>query len=308
MAGDEQRARVHGYIYVFLAALFWGLIGPVAKFAFAAGISPLEAAFWRAAIGAAFFFVHCLIFKQCRVKLKDIPILVLFGLVGVSLFFSAYQIAVKEGGAALASMLLYTAPVWVALLSRFFFQEAMRPLKLVALAVAMAGAFLVSVGSGAESAAGSGLFSSHVSSKGVFFGMLSGFTYALHYVFGKRYLKDYPAATLYCYCLPVGALGLLPFVEFHQPGAVGWHIWALFLFMGLFTTYGAYMFYCAGLKRLAATRVAVTANLEPVIAAILAYLWWGEYFRPIGYLGGLLVLLGVVLIVVEGQIRPSANS
>lgn len=303
MADDARRRSIHGYIFVFLAALFWGLIGPVAKFAFQAGVSPVEAAFWRAGIGAALFALHCLIFKQYTVKVKDLPVLGLFGLVGVSLFFSAYQIAVKEGGAALASMLLYTAPVWVALLSRIFFHEPMRPLKLAALAVALGGAVLVSLGGGAEDGGG-GLFSSQVSLRGVFFGMLSGFTYALHYVFGKRYLKDYPAATLYCYCLPVGAIGLLPFVDFHPAGSVDWRIWVVFLFMGLFTTYGAYMFYCAGLKRLDATRVAVTANLEPVIAAILAYLWWGERFRPIGYLGGALVLVGVALMVLEGQAKP----
>jgi drug/metabolite transporter (DMT)-like permease len=77
--------------------------------------------------------------------------------------------------------------------------------------------------------------------------------------------------------------------------------WAVFVFMGLFTTYGAYMCYCAGLRRLDPTRVAVTANLEPVTAAAMAWLWWGEVFAPVGYLGGALVLAGVVVMVLEGK-------
>ena len=40
-----------GYILILLAAVCWGLIGPVAKLAFREGVEPLEVAFWRAALG-----------------------------------------------------------------------------------------------------------------------------------------------------------------------------------------------------------------------------------------------------------------
>ena len=292
---------LRGYLFVVCAALLWAGLGPVAKFAFAAGATPLETAFWRALCGSLFFLIHCLALGLWRVKARDLPILLLFGLVGGSLFFGAYQIAVKEGGAAQASMLLYTAPAWVALLSRLVFRERLTPLKLLALATAMCGAALVCVGS----APGEGVLDlSQVSLTGVGFGLLSGLTYALHYIFGKRYLRDYSAATLYLYTLPVGALGLLPFVEFTTwpplSGPGGWVPWGVFLFLGLFATYGAYMAYCAGLKLLDPTRVAVTANLEPVAAALLAFLWWDEVFRPMGYVGGALVLGGVLLMVQDG--------
>ncbi len=298
---------LQGYFCVFMAALLWGLLGPLAKFGFAVGAQPLETAFWRALLGALFFLIHCLAFRLYKIRLKDFPMLFLFGLAGVSVFFGSYQIAVRESGAALASMLLYTAPAWVALLSRLFFKEPMTPLKLLALMVAMGGAALVSAGS-AGSAGGEGLFAlKEMSLLGVGCGLLSGLTYALHYIFGKRYLRDYPAATLYLYTLPVGAMGLLPFVDFtfwpplaSGQGSASLTAWSVFLVLGLFTTYGAYMFYCAGLKRLDATRVAVTANLEPVMAALLAFLWWDEFFRPIGYVGGALVLTGVLLMVYDG--------
>ena len=38
------------------------------------------------------------------------------GIAGVSIFYGSYQLAVKAGGASLASVLLYTAPAFVALL------------------------------------------------------------------------------------------------------------------------------------------------------------------------------------------------
>jgi drug/metabolite transporter, DME family len=294
---------LRGYFYVFMAAFLWALIGPVAKFGFTLGAQPLETGFWRAAFGALFFIVHCTLFRLYRVRPRDLPVIMVFGLAGVSVFFGAYQIAVRESGAALASMLLYTAPAWVALLSRLIFRESMTRFKLLALCTAMGGAALVSAGSAGD--APGGLFAlEHVSLLGVSCGLLSGLTYALHYIFGKRYLRDYPAATLYLYSLPVGALGLLPFTEFTfwPPLAAPDSLmaWIVFIGLGLFTTYGAYMFYCAGLKRLDATRVAVTATMEPVMAALLAFVWWDEFFRPIGYVGGGLVLTGVLLMVWDG--------
>ncbi|MGE4298193.1 MAG: DMT family transporter [Desulfovibrionaceae bacterium] len=282
---------LQGYLCVFMAALLWGLIGPVAKFAFAAGAEPLEVAFWRAAFGALFFGVHCIATGAYKARPRDAGVFAMFGVVGVAVFFGSYQVAVKEGGAALASILLYTAPAWVAILSRLVFGEVLSAGKLAALVTAMAGAALVSLGSGGGLPHGT-------SAWGVFFGMVSGFTYALHYIFGKKYLGSYSAATLYFYILPVGAVCMLPWVHF-QPRPVG--MWLVFVFMGLFTTYGAYMFYCAALKRLAATRVAVVANLEPVIAAVMAFVWWGEYFSLVGYLGGALVLAGVGIMMWEGR-------
>lgn len=53
-----------------------------------------------------------------------------FGLVGISLFYGAYQLAIESGGAALAAVLLYTAPAIVALLSWLFPREPMDATKL----------------------------------------------------------------------------------------------------------------------------------------------------------------------------------
>jgi drug/metabolite transporter (DMT)-like permease len=38
-----------------------------------------------------------------------------------------------------------------------------------------------------------------------------------------------------------------------------------------------------------------------VIAGVVAFVWWGEYFSPAGYLGSLLVLGAVFCIIWEGK-------
>ncbi|HAR68169.1 MAG TPA: EamA family transporter, partial [Thermus scotoductus] len=243
-----------GYLYLLLAAFLWGLIGPVSRLAFQEGLTPLAVAFFRAGIAWVFFGLHALLLRQVRVERRDALPLLLFGLVGVSLFYGSYQLAVVYGGAALASVLLYTAPAWVALLSLVVLKEPLDRTGLLAVALTLLGVGLMGVGGG------SGV---RVLSLALFFGLLSGFTYALYYIFGKLYLPRYATPTLFLYALPVGALGLLPWVEF---APLSLRAMEALLFLGVFSTYGAYLAYYAGLKRLPATRASVVATLEPVVA------------------------------------------
>ncbi|TBH20885.1 DMT family transporter [Thermus thermamylovorans] len=274
-----------GYLYLLLAASLWGLIGPVSRLAFQEGLPPLGVAFFRALIAWAFFGLHALLLRQVRVEPKDLPALLLFGLVGVALFYGAYQLAVGYGGAALASVLLYTAPAWVALLSFLVLKEPLDRLGLLAVALTLLGVALMGLGGGSGVRAGP---------LALFFGLLSGFTYALYYIFGKLYLPRYATPTLFLYALPVGALGLLPFAEF---APLSREALLALLFLGAFSTYGAYLAYYAGLRRLPATRASVVATLEPVVANLFAFLLFREVLSPLGYLGACLVLLAVLLTV-----------
>src|SRR3954452_2387961 len=123
-------------LLVLLAALLWATIGPVSKFAFQDGIGALETAFWRGAIASLFLWTHALYLGHWRIRKRDVPVLVAFGLFGVSTLEGSYLLAVEKGGAALSSILLYSAPIWVAIFSRFIFGERLSAAKLLALAAA----------------------------------------------------------------------------------------------------------------------------------------------------------------------------
>jgi len=273
-----------GYFYMLAAACLWGLIGPVSRLAFAHGMTPMEVAFWRAVLGGLWFGLHAALTGRIRVARRDLPVLLGFGLIGVALFYASFQLAVQAGGGALAAVLLYTAPAWVALLSHLFLKEPMGARTLAALALTLIGVAGVSLPGGAV----------RIRAAGLLWGLTAGFTYALYYLFGKRYLPRYGAPTLFAYAMPVGALALLPWVPLHRPTPPAWGA-VLFLTVG--STYLAYLVYSAGLRRLEATRAAMVATLEPVVAAIASYLVWGERFSPLGYVGAALILAGVILTV-----------
>lgn len=284
-----------GYLYVVAAAVLWGMIGPVSRLALDGGVNPLEVAFWRAVIAGACFGVHAAAIGQTRLARRDLPMALVFGVAGVALFFGAYQLAVQAGGAALAAVLLYTAPVWVALISALFLHEHMPPRKVAAVSLAIAGV------AGIALAGGGGTI--RLTAPALFWGLLSGWAYALYYLVGKRAFERYHASTFFLYALPVGALGLLPFVRFGHKTAAEW---AVLVFLAIVPTYGSNLLYSTGLRKIEATRAATVATIEPVIAAVAAYLMWNERMGIGGYLFAILVVLAVVLMVTGERADPHA--
>ena len=287
-----------GSLCIFLAAVCWGFLGPAGRVAMDEGLTPLEVAFWRAAFACVFFLAHAGRARTLKLRSSvDLGAFALFGFISIAFFFACYQYAVQNGGSALSSVLLYTAPAWVAIFSRLIFGEAFTAVKLAAIGIALTGVICISFsGTGVSplpSAAGQTF-----PLAGVLFGLLSGLLYATHYIFTKNYLKRYTAFTIYGYSLIFAVLGMLPFVS-RLPGTLV--AWGAVLFLALVCTYAAYWAYCEGLKRLAPTKAAVLCTLEPVIATAIAWWMWGERFTGMGWLGAALVIGAVLVLVLAPQ-------
>lgn len=286
MTSSDGRHRATGYVFILAAATLWGLLGPIARFALVRGATPIEVGFWRAALAAVLFAVHASMRGTLRIAWRDVPAALWFGLTGIALLYGSYFLAVQATGAALAAVLLYTAPAWVALAARFVLHEPMSMRKVLAVVVTLAGTTLVAFGSGG---------SVRATGAGIAWGLVSGWAYALYYVTGKRFLARYATSTLFVYALPIGALALAPFAHLRaRPPAV----WGAFAAIALLSTYGAYLFYGAAVTRLEASRASILANFEPVVASVLAFAIWGERLGASALLGAAFVLAGSILVAV----------
>lgn len=278
--------QIKGYLYIAAAAALWGILGPFSRLAFSEGVQPMEVAFWRAALTWGFFGIHAAATHSLRIDLRDLPMVALFAVTGVTAFYGTYQMAIRGGGAALASVLLYTAPAWVALLARLAFKEPFTRPKIVALVATLIGVVCVAGGGGSIQMTWSALL----------FGLAAGFCYSLYYIFGKYYSSRYSSPNLFFYLLPIGALTLLPWVEFSPKSPTAW---GALLCIATLSTYGAYFCYYIGVRYLEASRAAITATLEPVVAAVVAFFWWGEAFGVTGYVGSAMILGAVLLMVLD---------
>ncbi len=293
-----RAAVLQGYLFIVAAAILWGVLGPFSRYAFSHGVGPMEVAFWRATLAWGLFAAHAALNHETRVERRDIGHLIVFALMGVAVFFGSYQVAVERGGAALASVLLYTAPAWVTVLARLLFNEKLSPIKLLALGLTLSGVVAVALGGG-----NNGMGVEKLNPLAIGAGLASGFCYSLYYLYGKHFSGRYSSPNLFLYLLPVGALALYPLVDFSHKTL---DVWLVLIVLAFFSTYGAYFFYYLGLRRLEASRASITATLEPVVAALVAYFWWGERFGIIGYLGSVLIITAVILVVWDGAKKKPA--
>lgn len=266
------------------------------------GIHPVTLAAARILLGAGMFLVYILVTdpKKLRVERRDWLFFLLFGLLTVAVFHFSFNYAIYYTGVATASILLYTAPAFVTLLSIFFFGEKPTVKRLAALVLTLLGCFAIS------RAAGELAFNR----AGILFGLASGFAYGLWSILGKKGLVRYSAEVINFYNLLIGGIFLLiaalfiagPSTFRISAGGMGG-----ILLMTFLTTFIPYNLYVNGMNYLSASKASILANFELVIAVVLSRLLFREPFTLFKMLGFAAIGAGLLLIISEDY-RPGNGS
>ena len=133
------------YGKIVIAAALWGCIGIFLKLLTAAGLSSMEGVAVRSLAACLLYggFLLATDPKALRIHLKDWYYFFGTGVCSLLFFNWCYFNAISRSSMSVAAVLLYTAPVFVTLMSALFFHEAITPVKLIALAVTFAGCALV---------------------------------------------------------------------------------------------------------------------------------------------------------------------
>jgi drug/metabolite transporter (DMT)-like permease len=280
-----------GGLLILAAALLWSSLGVAGRFAFRAGVVPLEAAFYRAAISFAslLLFLIATDRRALRIRPEDLGFFAAFGFVGVAAFFVVYMTAISMTTVATAAILLYTAPAFVIVLSALLFGETLTTAKTIAVACAFIGCGLV--GRGYD------LASLRLNLPGVLAGLASGLAYALYTIFGKAALRRYTPVTTLTYTLGFGTifLGTAALATGVIPRAHPSSGWVALVYLAFVTTLLAQALYLAGLRYIEAGPASLLATVEPVAAAVLGYIVLGERLEGLQIAGGVLVVGAVML-------------
>lgn len=198
--------------------------------------------------------------------------------------------ATRKISLAAASILLYTAPSFVVLLSAVLWKEPVTKKKLLALALTLAGCACVC-----------GVFSGglSVTLPGVLLGLGSGFFYALYSVFGRYALAHYPPLTVtvwtFLFAGPASLVLLRP-AELAAAFAPVPGLWGTALALAVCSTAAPYILYTWGLARTEPGRASILASLEPVVASLTGVLAFGEPMGALTVLGIFCVLAGVYIL------------
>ncbi len=273
---------------ILTAAAGWGLIGVFSRPLAARGLNPIQITFTRSLITAALMGLFLLIKDRSllKVRIRDFWMFLGSGLLSIVFFNVCYFLTIERTTLAAASVLLYTAPCFVMLMSAAFFEEKITAQKIIALIPAFAGCALASGFTGGQI----GVFA-------LMTGIGSGLGYALYSIFGKAALKKYSQFTIIFYTFSVASLGLLPFSglpHIISTVADGGALAALGL--GVFSTFLPFVLYTGGLANIDAGKASVLAFAEPMVAALAGILIFHESLTIKNAAGIILIFAAIVLL------------
>jgi drug/metabolite transporter (DMT)-like permease len=215
----------------------------------------------------------------------------------LALHFVTWIPSVTLTTVAASTVLVSTQAVFAAAGGKVLFGDSVRRSTIVGIAIALAGAVLIS---GGDFRASTRAFAGDLLA-------LSGAVLAAGYFLTGRSLRRRLSLLTYAGVVySVCALVLIPVMLLSQTPFTGYepNVWLLFGLMALGPQILGHTTFNFLLRDLEATVIAVAVMAEPVGASLLALLFFGETPGGLAVAGGLLVLVGIYLGIVGQARRP----
>lgn len=282
------------HLKLLLTALFWGGTFIAGRMV-AAHMGPYSAAFIRFVVAS----VVLLIILQRRegrfpglTRGQILPVLLL-GLTGVFLYNVFFFKGLKVIGAGRAAIIIATNPIFISILSAWFFKERLTPLKVAGIFISVLGAVVV-ISKGDLS----GMFQGHLGwgEGAIFCCVLSWVAFSL---IGKTLISALSPLTLITYSSLAGTVMLLgPATAegvFQSMRTYVLSDWVGIIYLGLLGTAVGFVWYYEGIMRLGPSKASVFINFVPISAVVLAFLILGEPVTPSLVMGTVFVSMGVYL-------------
>jgi drug/metabolite transporter (DMT)-like permease len=279
----------------FLAVALWGASFVATKLVLRE-LSPITIILLRFALGlGALIFIVRLKRAWAFVPRRDWGWFLFLGFNGIFVHQLLQVNGLVSTSATNTGWMVALIPIFTALLAWLLLGESFASVQVMGLALAVLGTLLV-ISRGEFELGTIGL----PATRGDILVFLSAPNWAIFSVLSKRLLTRYPPSFMMVVTMGLGWLMLLPLFV----AAAGWRElqglslpgWAGLVFLGLFCSGLAYVFWYDALEAAGAGQVASFLYLEPLVTLIVAVLLLEE--RPlIGTLvGGGLILTGVWLV------------
>ncbi|MEB6338345.1 DMT family transporter [Serratia rhizosphaerae] len=292
-----------GSLEMVAAMLISGSIG---WFVLMSGQPVINVVFWRCAIGALILLLVCGLLGQLRAPGLRRSTLLIAAIGGITLvlnwllLFSAYRYA----SISIATAVYNIQPFMLVVLGALFLGERLTARKLLWLALAFAGMALVVLAQPQPRQAGAGgqyLW-------GILLALGAAFFYALTALAAKR-LTGTPPQLIVLIQVSVGALMLLPLVDFHADASAGQ--WSMLLALGVVHTGLMFVLLYGAIQKLPTHLTGSLSFIYPV-AAMLVDRWAFAHQLSLAQLAGaaliLLAAAGMNLLGERRRPQPTAET
>lgn len=294
-----------GILIILLAAILWGTVGVTTRGIFALSeTTALTVAFLRLALAWPVLAGSAgAVLGRQGFSAKPRQLLLM---AAIGIMLATYQLcyfgAIQRVGVAVATLVtLCAAPVIVALISTTFLGERPTRQLVIAAVLAIVGTLLL-ITPGASDNSAEGAVQADETVLGLLLALGSATGYALVAIASRAIAREAHPLTSMTVGFGVGSLALLPALLLEgatfsfSPVA-----WALLLYLGIVPSALAYVLFTIGMRTTVATVASLVTLIEPLTAATLAWLLFGEKLGPLALVGAALLLGAVFLLTREQQ-------
>lgn len=288
-----------GIILVVTASFFWGFMGIFSKNLNIVGLDPFTIAFFRASIAGIFYLLWILKKDKSLLKTnrKDIIFFAIYGMAVLGFAFTGYNIAVSRIPIAIATVLLFTNPIWVAIINRIWFKEKIGLKKASAIALTIFGCMLI--------VRLFDLQNIKLDLFGIIIAVSTGAINALQIVLPKIYDTGYKKDTMLVYGFIFAAIFLSFFVDFKgmvvnitNYDNLGFVVLNV-LSIGILNTFIANTAYIKATNYIGTSLVSILVSIEIIVASILAYFVFNETLEISQLIGITIVIFAVIMLQVD---------
>ena len=279
----------------------FGLNASTVKVILATGISPELLVLFRATFTAvvAGFILLLTHRKAFRVAKKDIPLLIVYGIIGIAMMQWSYSNAVSRLPIAVALLIEYTAIVIVPLVALILFKEKIKARLWVGIAAVLVGLGIVS-----------NIWDSHLDPIGVAWAVMAAICVSVYFLIGEHTQRKRDAMSTLFYTFAIAAV-FWAIINMINPSKIPdinkivslsgnlayvmWPTWVALVWLGIMGSFVPMLLDYIALGNLSATAVGIIATSETVFASAFAWIWLGESMTTLGVIGGLIVIAGIIL-------------
>ena len=250
--------------------------------------APLSVASLRFCFASLALIPYVLIKRIRPPKPRDFGWFIASGLSGFTLYMIFFNIGSATVTATVSSLIIGLAPIISAMLAIFAFKERMGRVKWIAFIIAFAGVAVICVGEG-----------DFAVNAGIIWLLLGAFASAIYFLITKALLKRGCAPfQVTAYSIFIGTLFLLPFVPNAVPELIAASLGQILsiAYLGVFPAAIAYILWTFALSK--AERIGDVTNymfVTPVLTFFMGYWGLGEMPPATAFLGGALVMAGVIM-------------
>lgn len=277
---------MNAVIKIILSMVIWGSLG---LFVRNIPLSSIDIAFLRALIASIFLLIIKLFTKKRieKISLKDLLLLIFSGIIIALNWLLLFQ-SYKYTTIANATLIYYTAPIFVIILSPFVLKERITLKRLLSVLISLMGlALIISQNSSSVS--------SYNHPIGFLFGLSAAVLYASVVIINKK-IKNFSGVDRTVIQISVSALFLLPFILFKNDIHInGINMLLTIIILGVLHTGIAYLLYFSSIEKVSAQKASLLSYIDPISAVLFGTLFLAEPLSTVQALGGGLILFSTMV-------------